>query len=228
MKKKDVYYFEKLGDDFDGFMSAYDVSRRVQLIFKQLLPKTSLADNPGILEIGCGTGRISSHLREASDNFTVNDISQKFTARVAKQFQCHAWAGDIVKLTGRGEEFDLIVSSECIEHTPDPYAALANMRRLLKKDGWIVITTPNKIWYPVLTVAHLLKIRKFDGMEVWTWPSQTKRWLKEQGFKKIYFSGCHLFPWQIPFVKKILPFFDQYGHRLYPIMINYGFSAQKG
>ena len=227
MTEKDVYYFEHLGKDFDAFMSDYDVQRRVRLIFDHLLSPISLPENPAVLEVGCGTGRVSQHLRPLTGNLTVNDVSSKLTDAVAKRLKCHALPGDCSALSERGGSFDLIVSSECIEHTPAPYAALTGMSRILKDGGWLVVTTPNKCWYPVLLAARLMKIRKFSGIENWTWPRITGRWLREQRFQNIFFSGCHLFPWQIPFSKSILPVFDRYGSCLYPLMINYGFSAQK-
>jgi len=227
MKNNDAYYFENLGDDFDRFMSDYDVERRIRLIFDRLLNAVPLPDNPAVLEIGCGTGKISQKLRQLTGALTVNDISPKLTADVAQRLQCSGLAGDCARLPAEDERFDLIVSSECIEHTPHPYAALAEMRRVLKKEGWLIITTPNKLWYPVLWVSERLKIRKFSGMETWTWPITTKKWLKNEGFENIHVSGCHLFPWQIPLAKQVLPFFDRYGDTLFPVMINYGIRAQK-
>ena len=227
MEKQDAFYFEKLGDDFDRFMSAYDVERRIRLIFDQLLGPVSLPDNPAVLEIGCGTGKISQHLKQLTGNLTVNDISAKLSDAVAQRLQCRALPGDCAELPAGHETFDLIVSSECIEHTLNPYAALAEMSRVLKKGGWLVITTPNKIWYPVLLAAKLLKVRKFSGIETWTWPWTTHRWLKNNGFENILFSGCHLVPWQVPLATRLLPFFDRGGRFLYPVMINYGVAAQK-
>jgi len=226
-KHPDAYYFENLGQDFDRFMSSYDVERRIRLIFDQLLHQVPLPENPAVLEIGCGTGKISKRLRQITESLSVNDISPKLTADVAQRLHCVALAGDCANLPAGEETFDLIVSSECIEHTPHPYTALAEMRRVLKKGGWLIITTPNKLWCPVLWAAQLLKIRKFCGIETWTWPLKTKKWLRDAEFENIRFSGCHLWPWQIPLSKRILPCFDRYGEVLYPVMINYGVRAQK-
>ncbi len=220
---KDPLYYEKLGQDFEGFMSDYDVNRRIHLIQK-LLGKNRYSS---ILEIGCGTGRISSVLMKYTDDLTVNDISEKLSQQVSQKLGCHYLSGDCAQLPQDSKHYDLIVSSECIEHTHDPYASLAAITGLLKKDGRLIVTTPNCLWYPVLLIASILRLRKFDGIENWTWPLKTAQWLKSNGFDDIHFSGCHLFPWQIPLVKRALSFFDQFGNGLYLIMINYGFSARK-
>lgn len=224
--KKDPLYYEKIGQDFDNFMSEYDVSQRTHLILNTLLSREK-SKNILMLEIGCGTGKISQKLRQLTDRLTVNDISEKLAKDVAQKFDCQCLVGDCANLPIDDEFFDVIVSSECIEHTPNPYTSLLEMKRVLKKEGQFIITTPNKMWYPVLILSQVLKLRKYEGTENWTWPFKTREWLVSNGFKNIYFSGCHLFPWQIPLAKRVLPFFDKFGNNLYPIMINYGFSAVK-
>ncbi len=225
--KQDPYYYEKLGNDFNKFMSDYDVSRRIDLIFNYLLDHIQTPENASVLEIGCGTGKISAQICQRPWKLTVNDISDKLCQGVAETLNCAYLAGDCQQLACKDESFDIIISSECIEHTLDPWAALKEMHRVLKKNGYLIVTTPNKIWFPVLQIANLLQLRRFNGIEHWTWPSALKNWLKQNGFSDIRFGGCHLFPWQLPLAKHVLPFFDKSGNILYPIMINYGFLAKK-
>lgn len=223
----DPLYYEKLGTDFDKFISDYDTSRRIALILKHLLPAEYLRPGRQVLEIGCGTGRISAVLHASAAKLTVNDISEKLCREVADRIGCAALPGDCAKLACADESFDVVISSECLEHTLKPWEVLKEMRRVLKKDGCLVLTTPNKFWYPALVLARSLKVRKFRGIENWTWPSAMRRWLTANGFTDVHFSGCHLFPWQIPLAKHVLPFLDRWGGVLYPVMINYGFCARK-
>ena len=227
MQPIDPLYFEKIGINFEKFMSDYDVVQRINLIFNELLPLNYIHPNAMIIEIGCGTGRISERLISLSRNLTVNDISKKLTRNVANKLKCNELPGDCICLPVGAEKFDILVSSECIEHCSEPYKALYEMKRILKKGGRLIITTPNKLWYPALQISKILKLRKFEGRENWTYFFRVKRWLEKEQFINIYFSGCHLFPWQIPYAKKLLPFFDRFGRQLYPMMINYGFSAIK-
>jgi len=228
MKPNNPLYFELIGENFNKFMSNYDVKQRSILIFNKLLPKDTLNKNAAVLEIGCGTGKISEHLVKITTDLTVNDISDKLCNKLTDRLNVKTLLGSCLNLPAADNTFDLIVSSECVEHTPSPYKAFLEMKRILKPGGRIIITTPNMLWFPVLLMSRLFKIRKFEGTENWTWITKTKKWLKKEGFTEIYFSGCHLFPWQLPFAKKILPCFDKLSNFLYPIMINYGFSAKKG
>lgn len=221
----DPLYYERIGKDFGRFMSDYDVSRRIDLIRR--LINGPIDKDTAILEIGCGTGRISKYLATLTDNLTVNDISEKLTLSVARDLNCQMLLGDCAYFINQGKEFDLIVSSECVEHCLQPINALSGIARLLKKNGRLIITTPNRLWYPLVKLSMILNIRKFQGIENWVWPNQIYKWLQRNSFEDIRFSGCHLLPWQIPLAAKILPVFDLAGDILYPLMINFGFSARK-
>ncbi|OGX34039.1 MAG: hypothetical protein A3C36_04030 [Omnitrophica WOR_2 bacterium RIFCSPHIGHO2_02_FULL_52_10] len=221
------YYFEQLGDDFEAFISDYDATRRIELIFQRLVPRASVVPDMTVLEVGCGTGRISREIRKRPWKLTVNDISEKLCRQVAGELDCQFLAGDGTHLPCANGAYDMIISSECLEHTFGPWAVMAELKRALKAGGSLIVTTPNKLWYPALLVAKAMNMRKFAGIERWTWPWSMRRWLRQSKFADIHFDGCHLLPWQLPLAKRILPFFDCGGKYLYPLMINYGFYARK-
>ena len=223
----DSLYFDRLGDDFDRWMSDYDVSRRIVLI--QGMASTLVGGLQGkrVLEIGAGTGRISRALKERGACLTVNDVSSRLVEKVSVEVGCAGLPGDCCAMPCADSAFDVVVSSECIEHTADPYEAIAEMYRVLRPGGMLILTTPNKLWYPVLLVARKLRLRKFSGPECWTWPHETRRRLEALGFRNVVLSGCHLFPWQLPLARIVLPYLDRLGCILYPIMINYCARATK-
>lgn len=225
MKRADELYYERIGEDFNRFMSEYDVTRRIDLIINKLWPVGSSALD--CLEVGCGTGKISEEIIGRVKRLTVSDISEKLAKDVALRLKCEGLREDAGKIDLPDESYDLVVSSECIEHTPDPMGALMEMKRVLKRGGYLIVTTPNKLWFPVLFLSMLFKIRKFEGNETWVFPFAVRKWLKDNDLKLIRMGGCHIFPWQIPLAKKILPFFDTKDEVLYPLMINFGFIAKK-
>ena len=77
---------------------------------------------------------------------------------------------DACKMGIPNETYDLVISSECIEHTADPKKALSELARVLKPGGTIIVTSPNRLWYPVLWVSIVIKLRKFRGYERWLFP----------------------------------------------------------
>ena len=200
-------------------MSPYDVTQRIGLI-KAWIP--SEARELSCLEMGCGTGRISEAVFELVGELTVADISEKLAKKVGERLGVRWNRQDACELQFPENAFDLIVSSECIEHTQDPRQALKEMARVLKPGGTIVVTSPNKAWYPLLWLSMVTKVRRFTGNENWLFPWEAKSVLEENGMCDMKLGGCHLFPWQVPLAKSVLPIFDKYGSIPYPIMINYG------
>lgn len=62
----------------------------------------------------------------------------------------------------KDETFDLVFFCEVIEHlTTDPIHALVQINRVLKKDGWMIITTPNVLRYE--NVAKLITGKNIYG-----------------------------------------------------------------
>nr|VFK79561.1 MAG: 2-polyprenyl-6-hydroxyphenyl methylase / 3-demethylubiquinone-9 3-methyltransferase [Candidatus Kentron sp. SD] len=218
------YYFEEIGDNFDKWMSDYDVYRRALLICKILGDQ---GQNKSCLEIGCGTGKISEVIRHRVDSLTVSDISETLAQGVGSRLNIKWIQQDACNLSIADNSFDVVISSECIEHVPDPEKALAEMVRVLKSNGVLIVTTPNKLWYPILWIAMKAGIRNFAGREIWLFPWKAAKILKMRGLTNICLDGCHLFPWQIPLAKKLLPLFDKFGKVLYPLMINFCITAVK-
>jgi SAM-dependent methyltransferase len=224
-RSQEDLYFERIGSDFDAFMSQYDVNQRQKLIFEKLLLPGSRLDNA--LEVGCGTGKISEVLVKQVNHLTVTDISGLLAKRVGERLGCSFQKESAISLSFPDNSFDLVVSSECVEHTPDPLKALGEMSRVLRFGGQLIVTTPNKLWYPLLWISQKTKIRKFEGPEIWIWPLRLRSFLNSLGLQIIKFGGCHLLPWQIPGIKRGLPLVDRWDKYLYPFMINFGFSAVK-
>lgn len=222
--RKSELYYEELGASFDEFMSAYDVERRVQLI-DALLPKRRDFENG--LEVGCGTGAVTQHFYRRVRNLTVSDLSAQLAESTGKAVSARWCREDACHLSFSDNTFDLVLSSECIEHTPDPVAAVKEMARVLAPGGTLVLTTPNRLWYPIVWGASRLHLRRFQGNEFFLWPGTVISKLRECGISGIRVQGCHLFPWQIPFAKRFLPYLDQLGRTLYPIMINFGVAGEK-
>jgi SAM-dependent methyltransferase len=216
-------YYEELGDNFDRFMSSYDVARRIVLM-RDLVGEQRFARG---LEVGCGTGRISEAFAPHIDALTVTDISSQLARKVGEELRCAFAAENACALTFADRSFDFVFSSECIEHTPDPLRAVDEMARVLAPGGTLVITTPNKLWYPVLVLALKLRLRRFVGNEIWVSSAQVVRRLTDAGLTVHAIKGCHLFPWQLPGSQRVLPFFDRFGDRLAHAMINFGIVATR-
>lgn len=99
---------------------------------------------PGkIIDIGCGLGWSLSCLNDKWDKYGT-DIS-KFALKNAAKYS-NTYNGDIEKLLKENkikEKFDYIIFSHVIEHLKNPIFVLNNLRSILKKNGTLLIETPN-------------------------------------------------------------------------------------
>lgn len=112
--------------------------------FKAISEALKTYDFKKVLDAGCGDGEIGRLLlsQRKVEVYGV-DISRK-GVELANKKGLHAKVGDIsVKIPFKNNSFDLVLSSESIEHVLNPDTFLKEIYRVLKPGGIILITTPN-------------------------------------------------------------------------------------
>lgn len=126
-----------------------------------------------ILEIGCGNGFTSALLSERARHVTAFDLPSKDASthsigikaggelidRMALR-NVSAVAGSSESLPFPDNSFDLIFSAYMLQYVRRKDVALAQMRRLLRSDGALVIVVPNfmeRIAAPVMKYQYLIK-----------------------------------------------------------------------
>ncbi len=101
--------------------------------------------NKTVLDIACGTGYGLVLLKEKATRVTGVDVHPQ-AAKDAKA-ECGKLAsvllGDGLNLPFVGESFDVVTSFETLEHLHDRARFLAELKRVLKLDGLLVLSTPN-------------------------------------------------------------------------------------
>jgi 2-polyprenyl-6-hydroxyphenyl methylase/3-demethylubiquinone-9 3-methyltransferase len=110
------------------------------------------------LDIGCGAGLASEPLARMGATVTAIDAAAENIA-VARE---HAAAmGVAIDYRHGGVEdlaeppFDLIISLEVIEHVTDPALFLSHVARLLKPEGLLILSTPNRTPLSKLMIVTL-------------------------------------------------------------------------
>ena len=191
---------DRLGDRFQKALSDYDTRRRVDILIDEFLSDDQLCGKR-VLDVGCGLGFFSQRLVERGADVLACDIGAGLVSRTRSRVGCHAEVADALMLADHfgPEQFDVVVSSECIEHTPDPTRALEQMMAVLRPGGHLSVSTPNRLWSPVVRLATALKLRPFDGHECFSSWSSLERTLRLQGGDILRRRGLHLWPFQIPF-----------------------------
>ncbi|MGC1396748.1 MAG: class I SAM-dependent methyltransferase [Coleofasciculaceae cyanobacterium] len=102
-----------------------------------------------VLEIGCGDGNVLYNLRDRFDELYGIELSTVRTEKVTKEaidrgLKMNIVAGNIEEgLNFPDAFFDVILWADVIEHVVDLWSAMAEIKRLLAKDGRLVTCTPN-------------------------------------------------------------------------------------
>ena len=100
-----------------------------------------------MLDIGCGNGRLLHQFRARYTQLIGLEYSGVRLAQARVNLEGLAFAAIQGSAEDMGsvssESVDRIISADTIEHVPDVYAAVAEMFRVLRPGGTLVINTPN-------------------------------------------------------------------------------------
>ena len=92
-----------------------------------------------LLDFGCGTGWFLEGAKNYFDSYGV-EYSDSIREWLLKKFNIKAFK-TLEDITH--EKFDIITAFDVIEHVPSPLNLLKNLKKKLKKNGIILIYTPN-------------------------------------------------------------------------------------
>ena len=100
-----------------------------------------------ILDVGCGSGLNSIVIASKGHRVRGVDISEK----AIQQYRSHGFDGEVGDLeTGLKFPdacFDLVFCSEVIEHMTSPNLLVAEIARVLKPGGQLILSTPNSAFW---------------------------------------------------------------------------------
>lgn len=102
-----------------------------------------LPENGKILDAGCSNGNLAKVLMEKGHDVAGIDISSTAIKRARKR-GVKAYCGNIEDMyMFSNNQFDLVLSTETIEHVESPTRALLEINRVLRPRGKLILTTPN-------------------------------------------------------------------------------------
>jgi len=217
---------DRLAEQYEQITSPYDLQRRLDVLIDDFLAHEDLRGKH-ILDAGCGTGRGTERLASHGARVTALDIGLNLVNLTRTRYPCQALLASVVELPFPNDSFDVVFSTEVIEHTPDPLASAREMYRVLKPDGHLVLSTPVWLWQWPVRIASTLRLRPFDGLENFLRPGTLRRALQAEGAVVQEHRGIHLLPFQIKPIHAFLRSMDRYGERLLPIMINQCIHCRK-
>lgn len=222
--RKTALYFDSISEDFDKRINAFDLGARLAW-FEAAFARHPVAGRR-VLDVGAGLGQFSDLARRHGADVVPLDIAPKLVAALAPRFP-EATCGSATALPWDAGRFDVVISSECIEHTPDPALAVREMVRVLKPGGVLLVTTPNLVWRWSVWLAEVLGVRKFEGIENWLSRSGLRRAVVDGGADVLDSAGLHIAPFQARALWPLIGWFNAHGQLLAPLMINQCWIARK-
>ncbi len=225
MRDSKLYFYETIADRFDAVANPYDTDRRVEIVFDELLGGEDLRGRT-VLDVGCGTGWFSARAADRGARVTSLDLGTTLLSRT--RARCRTWpvAGDACCLPFADHTFDLVISSECIEHTLDPLGAVRQIHRVTRPGGLFLITVPNRVWHFAATFANAFGLRPYEGYEHWVGWRQMRMAIAASGASVVDMRGFHLLPPVVPVLQPLLRRLDGLGRPLGPVMVNMAVLAR--
>lgn len=162
----------------------YTPSQSAKKILKFLENKDR---NIKILDAGCGNGNIAQVVLKAGFQVEGCDISSSAKNKIKKFYNC-----SIDSLPMKDSFYDVVYSFSVLHHLDNPKKGISEFKRVLKKNGFLIITNHTK--YSVFTLfrkyflsyfkkhSHL-KYLRFDSVSTWI------NRLKEEKFEIIDYEG---------------------------------------
>lgn len=103
-----------------------------------------------ILNVGAGSGYDLETLKKYGDVYVI-DINKNVLRLIPKNLFFEKKFGDACKIPYKSNFFDIAVSFDVIEHISDEHAAVSEIRRVLKKNGYFVFSVPA---FPSIFSSH--------------------------------------------------------------------------
>jgi len=128
-----------------------------------------------ILDVGCGGQpyrKYCDHLIYRAHDFGQIDPPSQI---IEKRYGPLDYISDISHIPEKDCSFDIVLSTEVLEHVPDPIAAIKEMGRLLKPSGKLILTAP------LGAFLHQKPYHFYGGFT----PYWFKKFLPEAGFVNI-------------------------------------------
>jgi 2-polyprenyl-3-methyl-5-hydroxy-6-metoxy-1,4-benzoquinol methylase len=167
-----------------------------------------------ICDLGCGTGWLSHEMLKFGD-VTGVDLSPDGIELAKERWPGAKFETQDVLTWRPPSRFDLVVSSEVIEHVPDHRAFIATINAILKPGGYLVMTTPNlrlKKWWDKADAGQ-------QAIENWLSPAQLRRLLNGYEILRhetFMFDYLYVGPFRVLSAPKLLAAIRRTGlHHLY-------------
>lgn len=148
----------------DDFCKVSKEERLMLRLLKKTVSELGLSnDSVNVLDIGCGSGRISKQLQDLGYHVTGLDFSEEAVKRAQARGINAKQANLDEGIPLPDGNFDIVWAGDIVEHVFDPIGLLKESARVLKPGGAILITIPSDVGI-VSRIKMLFGISHQEGM----------------------------------------------------------------
>ncbi len=154
-KKRDIMRRYDVTAEMYDMRYAEEQTAKIKAALQHVKVKAAM-----LLDAGCGTGILFSHVADEAQMIVGIDISKKslLTAkeRSREQMRVHLVRADADNMPLRDEVFDRVFAITLIQNMPNPTETLNEIKRAAKANASIVVTALKKV-FDRNTLEQLLK-----------------------------------------------------------------------
>ncbi|MCM1506043.1 MAG: class I SAM-dependent methyltransferase [Ruminococcus flavefaciens] len=160
---------------WDKFAPVYNLfMKKDKKAYTQMYQKICIAvKDKKVLELATGTGLIAGNIADFAESVEATDFSEKMIEQARKNVHAnnvHFAVADACKLPYHNESFDVVIISNALHIMPEPKKALAEIQRVLKKDGILIAPTfvHAHMSLPKKVLAKMMSIVGFHAEHKWS------------------------------------------------------------
>lgn len=127
---------KQLDNDLADIKDRKYFSPAIYIFAQKLLKAIDKYAHGCLIDIGCGDTPYIKHIPPAVTQYDTFDI-EKRSAKVT-------YIGDVTNMHMiKNDAYDTLLCLAVLEHVSDPFSAIKEMRRILKKDGTCILSAPH-------------------------------------------------------------------------------------
>ena len=142
-------------------------------------------NNRKLLDVGCAFGTMSKNFHERGFLTYGVDYVPEVVEIAKKNKGINFQVADIYDLPFEDNFFDVVVCEEVLQVIEDPKRAINELKRVLKKNGTLLLTTHNS-----LSLSGFLRKEKIITYN----PYSLKKMMKKEGFHDLRIKGIYIMP----------------------------------
>ena len=180
-------HFDDMAHDYDHINeSAHSYFRR----FTDTMRIANLPDNATMLDVTSRTGNGSTFFFEhgKAGKITCADVSRemgKIAQERLREAGCDTFRWmhiDNYDWDLEDGEFDVVLSLESVEHFSDPQRWVAELGRVCKPGGKLILSTPNVFWEPMHALAAITNLHHSEGPHRFVRYGKLQQYVRDAGF----------------------------------------------